>query len=100
MSYILIDMEGRCFCNCAMRCAYDQRCGSSLRCTKEEIESNGYKTIQVNDRKSQRAVFDSICIDGKEHKLKIKDVAYETYRRRKRGILQLAKIYYRLFSWR
>jgi len=72
MSVILIATDGTCFCSCACKCVLD-RCGSSLRCTKEELEEAGFKTMQVVDKKSEQAVHDAMCADGKTHKLKIKD---------------------------
>jgi hypothetical protein len=72
MSVILIDTDGLCFCNCASKCVLG-KCGSAERCTKEQIEELGYKTLQVVGKKSEQAVHDAMCCDGKIHKLKIRD---------------------------
>jgi hypothetical protein len=98
MSYILIDKENYCFCNCAMTCVCMHKSGMMKRCTKQEIESKGFKTIQVHDKESERQVLDSICIDGYEHTLKIKNVTHD--KKRKRGILRFTKIYSILFGRR
>jgi len=74
MSLILIDKTGRCFCTCAMPCVVNElNTGMSPRCSQEQIENKGFKTIQVLGDDSDKAVMDAICIDGKEHRLKIRD---------------------------
>lgn len=74
MSYILIGTDGKCFCNCAMKCIKGKT-GMQYRCTKEDIEEEGFKTIQVSDKKSNAAVMDSLVCDGRDHTLKIKDIS-------------------------
>lgn len=49
MGLIAIGKEGQCSCNCATRCVVDRRSGSSVRCTKEEIEAAGFSTILVEN---------------------------------------------------
>ena len=43
MSIILIDKGGQCLCDFATKCIRGKT-GSATRCTKEQIESLGYKT--------------------------------------------------------
>ena len=43
MSYIIIDKNKQCLCDCATKCITGKT-GSAMRCTKEEIENKGYKT--------------------------------------------------------
>jgi hypothetical protein len=73
MSIILVDTEGLCFCNCACKCILG-KCGSEGRCTKEQIEKLGYHTLQVDSKRSEREVRKAMCIDGEEHKLKVRDI--------------------------
>jgi hypothetical protein len=49
MSYIVIGSDETCQCDCSMKCIVDKRCGSSIRCTKEEIEKAGYRTLKVEN---------------------------------------------------
>lgn len=44
MSIILIAENDTCFCDCGTKCVLNKS-GSQLRCTKKELEDNGYKTI-------------------------------------------------------
>jgi len=73
MSVILIDLEEKCFCTCGTKCI-NGHTGSSLRCTKKEIESRGYKTLQVADEQSEKAVRSAMVIGEKKCKLKIINV--------------------------
>jgi hypothetical protein len=72
MSVILVDTKGLCFCNCATKCVLGH-IGSTHRCTKEELEEEGYMVIQVANERSGNAVYDAMTADGHKHKLKIKD---------------------------
>jgi hypothetical protein len=76
MSVILIDTEGLCFCSCATKCVLGH-IGSSHRCTKEALENEGYKVLQVVDKKSELEVHAALCNDGKSHKLKIRDKKFK-----------------------
>lgn len=73
MSIILVDTKGLCFCNCATKCVLGHIGGAS-RCSKKELESQGYKVIQVANKKSEKAISDAMCCDGKNHKIKIKNI--------------------------
>jgi hypothetical protein len=73
MSVILVGTDGLCFCTCASKCVLG-KCGSAERCSKEQLKEAGYSTLQVTNKKSEQAVHDAMCCDGKIHKLKIRDV--------------------------
>jgi hypothetical protein len=70
MSVILVDMEGLCFCTCASKCVLG-KCGSAERCSKKQLNEAGYSTLQVTDKKSEKAIHDVMWTN---HKLKIRDV--------------------------
>jgi hypothetical protein len=76
MSVILVDTEGMCFCSCATKCVLGH-IGSSIRCQRKALEAEGYKVIQVVDKKSEKAVHDAMTADGYSHKFKIKDKKYK-----------------------
>lgn len=64
MSIILIGVDGKCFCDCAMKCVKG-RGGSQCRCSKEEIEEMGYKTLQVASATSNSHVRKALSNKGK-----------------------------------
>jgi hypothetical protein len=45
---ILIGKDNRCTCDCADKCIKG-KIGSEHRCTKEEIESEGYKAMTLKE---------------------------------------------------
>jgi len=49
MAHILVDQDNRCTCSCISRCVLRDKSGSAARCTKQELESNGYNTIQLTE---------------------------------------------------
>lgn len=68
MSLIIVDSKGYCTCNCAMKCVLSSKSGSAPRCTKQEIEDAGYKTIQLKNKKDDKKIHDFLCIDGRKNK--------------------------------
>lgn len=48
MTHIAITNTNQCSCDCADKCMIDDRTGSSTRCTKQEIETKGFKTVKVD----------------------------------------------------
>jgi hypothetical protein len=66
----LIDNWGYCFCSCADKCVKGKT-GSSFRCTKEELEKEGHRIVQL-DEKSSDAIRELLTIDGHEKTLDIK----------------------------
>jgi hypothetical protein len=69
---VLVDHEGYCFCNCADTCLYG-KCGSTIRCKKEDFEKDGHRVVQL-DKKSSTIMQNHIIIDGLYKKLNIQFV--------------------------
>jgi hypothetical protein len=43
---IVIGQDDMCTCGCQHKCLLG-KCGSALRCTKEELEKEGYETLKL-----------------------------------------------------
>ena len=48
MGVVIIDNTNKCLCDCGTKCIQG-RSGMSARCTKEEIESSGYKAKTLEE---------------------------------------------------
>ena len=83
MALVIIGTDKRCTCNCAMKCiAKEYNSGTAPRCTKEEIENAGHKTIEVNSTKDDKIIRDILCIDGDEKKISLDLVRNNKVRRK------------------
>jgi len=69
MSVILIDSEGYCFCNCAMKCV-KSKIGSSFRCHKDELIKEGYKILQTSSPKLDKVIQDKLANNEKIFNIK------------------------------
>ena len=82
MALIIIGTDKMCTCNCAMKCITQHKSGMMPRCTKDEIENAGHKTIEVNSAKDDKIIRDILCIDGDEKKIRLDLVRNDKVRRK------------------
>ena len=66
----LVDHKGFCFCHCGDKCPLG-KCGSAFRCTKEQLEKEGHKVVQLSKR-SSKEVHKFCVIEDKDKSLKIR----------------------------
>lgn len=72
MALVIIGTDKGCTCNCTMKCiAKEYNSGMGMRCTKEEIEEAGHKTVELNSNKDDAIIRDFLCIDGDEKKIRL-----------------------------
>lgn len=71
MALIIVGTDKLCTCNCAMKCIAQHKSGMSPRCTKEEIEDAGHKTIELYSDADDKIIRDFLCIDGDDKKIRL-----------------------------
>ena len=54
MGIILLDREDSCMCDCSTKCILGKT-GSSARCTKKDLEKEGYTAMNLKEVKEKRS---------------------------------------------
>jgi hypothetical protein len=82
MSLIVIGTDKMCTCNCAMKCVTQHKSGSMSRCTKQEIENAGFKTVELHSEKDDKIIQEFLCNDGDGKKIRLDLVRNSKVRRK------------------
>ena len=71
MALIIIETDKRCTCTCAMKCLVMYKSGMGERCTQDEIEGAGHKTMELNSKADDKIISEFLCCDGDDKKIKL-----------------------------